>query len=176
MKTKKILRLAAVTLTLYMLLLVWVIALKCNMREAILGAKIYNQKFTLVERFQIYLSYFAKTSWKDGAVNVLFFIPVGMLIPFFKEKFVWIKAVLWCFFISAGFEILQVINCIGAFTYIDIINNTVGGMLGATIYLLLYKKAKEKPLAIIFSIIIAGLIPTLIIAALNTAKHIEYYL
>ena len=84
--TSKIRRLAATTLTLYLLLLVWIIALKCNMKDAILGAKLYNQLFTLAERFEIYLSYFAKTDFKDGAVNVLFFIPLGMLLPFFQKK------------------------------------------------------------------------------------------
>lgn len=174
--TSKIRRLAATTLTLYLLLLVWIIALKCNMKDAILGAKLYNQLFTLAERFEIYLSYFAKTDFKDGVVNVLFFIPLGMLLPFFQNKLFWIKTVLLCFLISAGFEVLQIVNCYGAFTYIDIINNTLGGMIGAFIYLFLHKKVKEKPLAVTFSVLIAGLIPMLIAAAINTVRCIEYYL
>ena len=174
--TSKIRRLAATTLTLYLLLLVWVIALKCNMKEAILGARVYNQLFTVAERFEIYLSYFAKTDFRDGAVNVLFFIPLGMLLPFFQKKLFWIKTVFLCFLISAGFEVLQIVNGFGAFTYIDIINNTAGGIIGAFIYLFLHKKVKEKPLAVTFSVLIAGLIPTLIAATINTVRHIEYYL
>ena len=174
--TKKIRRLCFVTFVLYMLLLIWIIALKCNMREAILGAKIYNQMFTLTERFELYLSYFAKTDFEDGAVNVLFFVPLGMLMPFLIRKCAFVKTVFYCFLISAGFEVLQIINCVGAFTYIDIINNTVGGIIGAIIYLLLYKKAKEKPLAITFAVLICLLIPILVAAAMNTVAHIDYYL
>lgn len=174
--TKKVRRLCSVTFILYMLLLVWIIALKCNMREAILGAKIYNQMFTLAERFEIYLSYFAKTDFKDGAVNVLVFIPLGMMMPFLIQKCAFIKTVFYCLVISAGFEILQIVNCIGAFTYIDIINNTIGGIIGTIIYFLLHKNAKEKPLAITFVILILLLIPTLIAAAMNTWAHIDYYL
>ena len=175
-KTNKIQRLARVVFALYMLLLVWIIALKCNMRNAILDAKIYNRWFTLAERFEMYLSYFAKTDFKDGAVNVLVFIPLGMLMPFLMRKCAVLKTMLLCFFISAGFEVLQIINCIGAFTYIDIINNTAGGIIGAIIYLLLYKKVKEKPLSIVFAILICLLIPILVFAAVNTVVHIEYYL
>ena len=174
--TKKIRRLCFVTFVLYMLLLIWIIAFKCNMRSAVLDAKFYNQGFTLAERFQMYLSYFAKTSFKEGAVNSLIFIPLGMMMPFLIRKCSCLKTILICFFISAGFEILQIINCIGAFTYIDIINNTVGGIIGAIIYLLLYKKAKEKPLAITFAVLICLLIPILVAAAMNTVAHIDYYL
>ena len=63
--TRKTRRLVKITLLLYVLLLVWIIALKCNLKDAILGAKEYNQLFTVGERFEIYLSYFAKTDPKD---------------------------------------------------------------------------------------------------------------
>jgi glycopeptide antibiotics resistance protein len=158
-----------------MLLLFWIIALKCNMKDAILDAKIYNNWFTLAERFEMYLSYFAKTDFKDGAVNVLIFIPLGMLMPFLMRKCAVLKTMLLCFFISAGFEVLQIINCIGEFTYIDIINNTAGGIIGAIIYLLLHKKVKEKPLGVAFTVLISILIPTLIAAAVNTVLHMDYY-
>ena len=174
--SNKIRRLATVTLLLYMLLLVWIIAFKCNMRLAVLDAKIFNQRFTLGERFVMQLSRFAKTDLQDGVVNILFFIPLGMLMPFVIKKHACAKTMLFCFFISAGFEVLQILNCIGAFTYIDIINNTVGGIIGALLYLVLQKKAKERPVEIILKILIALLIPVLIVAAANTILHIDYYL
>ena len=174
--TKKIRRLCSITFILYILLLVWIIALKCNMKDAIIDAKIYNRWFTLAERFEMYLSYFAKTDPKDAAVNVIVFVPLGMMMPFLIQKCAFAKTVFYCFLISTGFEILQIVNCIGAFTYIDIINNTIGGIIGAIIYLLLHKKIKERPLAITFVILILLLIPTLIVAAMNTWAHIDYYL
>ncbi len=148
--TSKIRRLAATTLTLYLLLLVWIIALKCNMKEAILGARVYNQLFTVAERFEIYLSYFAKTDFRDGAVNVLLFIPLGMLLPFFQKKLFWIKTVLLCFLISAGFEVLQIVNGFGAFTYIDIINNTAGGSSGPLSISFCTKKLRKSRLPLPF--------------------------
>jgi glycopeptide antibiotics resistance protein len=168
--------LCVITLSLYMLLLVWIIALKCNMRDGILDAKIYNRGFTLSERFVLQLSRFSKTSPREGALNALIFIPLGMLIPFLINKLACLKTVLYCFFISSGFAILQVINCIGRFTYIDIINNTIGGMIGALVYCLLRKKLKENSLAVTFSILICVLLPMLIAATVNTVNHIDYYL
>lgn len=174
--TKKTRHLCAVTLSLYMLLLVWIIALKCNMKDAILDAKIFNQRFTLSERLVLQLSQFSKAPKYDGVLNVLFFVPLGMMIPFSINKSTYLKTVLYCFLISSGFEILQIINCIGRFTYIDIINNTVGGIVGVLVYLLLHKHAKEKPFAIVFTILICVLVPILIVATVNTATHIDYYL
>ena len=174
--TKKIRVFSVIVLVLYMLLLVWVIALKCNMREAILDAKIYNQRFTIAERFEMFLTRFAKADFEDGAVNVLLFVPLGMLMPFLPQKHTYGKTILFAFLVSTAFEILQIINCIGAFTYIDIINNTAGGILGAFLHRLLRPHAKERPLEITFGVLISILIPTLIVAAINTITHIEFYL
>ena len=174
--TNKIRRLAATTLTLYLLLLVWIIALKCNMKDAILDAKIFNRDFSLGERFVFQLSQFSKAPLDDGILNILFFVPLGILLPFFINKHPYLKTVLIGFFISTGFEILQILNCIGRFTYVDIINNTFGVILGMLVYLGLRRRIKEKTLAATFVVFISILTPILIAAAVNTILHIEYYL
>ena len=174
--TKKTRQLAAITLTLYAFLLVWIIAFKCNMKDAVLDAKIFNRDFTLEERFAFQLSQFSKTNWEDGILNILFFLPLGLLTPLFTNKHTYLKTVLLCFLVSAGFEFLQILDTIGRFTYIDIINNTLGGAIGAGIYFLLQKKVKEKPLAIALTVLIVILLPALIAATVNTVIHIEYYL
>lgn len=174
--TKKTRRLAAITLILYILLLVWIIAFKCNMEDAVLDAKIFNRDFTLRERFVFQLSQFSTTPWEDGVLNILFFLPLGLLMPLFFNKHACLKTVWICFLISTGFELLQIFNCIGRFTYIDIINNTVGGMIGASAHFLLRKKAKEKSIANTLTVLICLMIPMLIAAIINTVIHIEYYL
>ena len=174
--TRKIRRLALLTFVLYLLLLGWIIALKCNMQNAILDAKIFNRSFTLAQRAEMQLGHFSKAEFNDVVVNILFFIPLGALMPLLGKRHAVAKTVLLCFLISTGFEVLQLLNCIGRFTYIDIINNTVGGAIGAVIYWLLHKRAKERRLQFTFAVLIAVLVPTLIAAAINTATHIEYYL
>jgi glycopeptide antibiotics resistance protein len=174
--TPKTRRLTATTFTLYFLLLVWIIAFKCNMKDAVLDAKIFNRDFTLEERFAFQLSQFSKTNWEDGVLNILFFLPLGLLMPLFSNKHTYVKTVLLCFLISAGFELLQIVNAIGRFTYIDIINNTVGGAIGSWICFLLRKKVREKSLANTFAVLIVILLPALIAAIVNTIVHIEYYL
>lgn len=174
--TKKTRQLAVVIFTLYILLLVWIIAFKCNMKDAILDAKIFNRDFTLGERFVFQLSQFSKTPWEDGVLNILFFLPLGLLMPLFSNKHTYVKTVLFCFLLSTVFELLQILNAIGRFTYIDIINNTFGGIFGAGLHFLLRKKAKEKPIANTLIVLIFLLAPTLIAAIINTIIHIEYYL
>ena len=175
-KTNKIQRLARVALTLYMLLLIWIIIFKCNMRAGVLDSKTYNGWFTLAERFEKYLFRFAKTTFVEGGVNILFFVPLGMLMPFLMRKYAYLKTMLFCFLISAGLEILQIIDCIGSFTYVDVINNTAGGVIGVLVYFGLHDKIKEGALTVIFKILIFLLIPILVFATVNTAIHIEWYL
>ena len=175
-ETKKIRHLCFVIFVLYILFLVWVIALKCNMRDAVLDSKIYNRDFTLAERFQRHVLSFAKTEFEDGVLNVLFFIPLGMVMPFIIPNRVYISTAFYCCLISAGFELLQLFNCIGRFTYIDIINNTAGGIIGALIYFFLHKRVKEKSLGTTLGVLIGILIAILIAATMNTVIHIDYYL
>ena len=174
--TKKNRPLCSFTFVLYILVLFWAIALKCNMRDAVLDAKIYNQDFTLAERFQRHVLTFSKTDFEDAVSNVLLFIPFGMAIPFMISKRVSISTVLYCCLASFGFELLQLFNCIGRFTYIDIIHNTAGGIIGLLLYFLFRRIAKEKPLKITFIILICILVPMVIAATANTIIHIDYYL
>ena len=174
--TKKARQLSVVAFVLYFLLLIWIIALKCNMQNAILDAKIFNRDFTLAERVEMQLGRFSNTDFEDGILNILFFVPLGLTMPFLANKHACVKTVLFCFLISAGFEFLQLFNCIGRFTYIDIINNTIGGITGALMHLWLRPRAKEKPLEVVLIILNVILTVMCIAATANTIVHIEYYL
>lgn len=175
-ETNKIRPLCSVTFVLYLLVLFWAIALKCNMQDAVLDAKMYNQDFTLAERFQRHVLTFSKTYFEDAVLNVLVFIPFGMAMPFMISKRVYISTAFYCCLISIGFELLQLFNCIGRFTYIDIIHNTAGGIIGLLIYFLFHRIVREKPLKIAFIILICILVPMVIAATANTIIHIDYYL
>lgn len=174
--TRKILRLAKITFVLYMLLLFWVIALKCNMPVSISDTKAMNAGTTLLERFQRYLSYRSfKSSWEDSVVNVLLFVPGGMLLPFLFQKSPYSKSILTTFLLAVGFEVLQIVSCIGMFTYVDIINNSLGGIIGTVIHFFLRKIAKEKPLSITFYVLCFTMLVVLAYATYNTIIHIEMY-
>lgn len=174
--TKRARRLFIIAFALYFLLLIWIIALKCNMQNAILDAKIFNRDFTLAQRAKMQLGQFSTTNFDDGILNVLFFVPLGLTMPFLANKHPYAKTVLFCFLISTGFELLQLFNCIGRFTYIDIINNTIGGIAGALIHLWLRPKAKERLLETVLIVLNVILTAMCVAATANTIVHIEYYL
>ena len=175
--TKKIKRLALITFILYMLVLFWIIILKCNMKVPISDTRALNEGKDLWQRFSEYLvTKTVKTDFKDSVVNVILFFPVGMLLPFFFKKWKYLKTCAVGFLITAFLEIFQIISCYGWFTYADIIHNTAGAAIGALIHFLLLKIAKEKPLTITFYILFAILGITTLIGYINTAINIGIYI
>ena len=176
-KSRKISALACTIFLMYMLLLFWIISLKCNMEITISDTQIMNAGTTLSERFRTHLSYkIFYVDLKDTLVNIILFLPLGMVLPFLMKKRVYLNSIFLGALISVAFEVFQIISCIGMFTYGDIIYNTIGVILGATIYVILIKTADEKRLSTAFIIHILILIPVLNYAAVNTAKNIHLYI
>ena len=176
LESKKIRKLSTLALILYMFCLVWVITLKCNMVIPVVESRYFFSKMSLLERFSISVSKFANTTARDFLANCFLFIHVGVLIPFLKKKNPIISTALLGFAISLGFEVLQIIICIGGFTYIDIISNSLGALLGSIIHHFLRKKVTDKQTetALIVSIIICVIVISF--GLFNTLKHIDIYI
>ena len=68
----------------------------------------------------------------EGAIlNIMLFIPFGYLISIlFSNIDHWWKAVLCGILISLIIEIAQLLSCVGVFDFEDIINNTLGTIVG----------------------------------------------
>ena len=68
----------------------------------------------------------------EGAVlNLLMFIPVGYLVPVLWNRMntLW-KVLLFGFGLSLGVELLQLATLRGMFDLDDLMNNTIGALLG----------------------------------------------
>ena len=147
------------------------------MKVPISDTRAMNAGKPLAERFDLYLRLkTVRSNVPDSIVNVILFIPVGMLLPFFPRKLKYVQTVIIGFLMTVGFEVLQIITCFGMFTYADLIHNTAGAAIGALIHLLLLKIAKEKPLAITFYILSAILGITTVIGYINTVINIGIYI
>ncbi len=173
--TKKTQAHAAAATILYMLCLIWVVALKCNMHDAVTDSIIYNRTMGLLERAAMYMGYFASTTPADAVVNIIIFIPAGLLFPFFFEERPCLKGLLIGFIITWGFEIFQIISCIGGFTYIDIINNTIGTAVGCIGHAILRERMDGRSARLALDIASAACICILIFAIINTVKNIHIY-
>lgn len=80
----------------------------------------------------------------EMVLNILVFLPLGIMIRsiFFDKKSS--KSIFFMLTFSLIVESLQYVLSIGIFDITDIINNTLGGILGITLYSIFVKKSKSK--------------------------------
>lgn len=73
--------------------------------------------------------------WRCIYLNVLLFMPLGVLLWFSLNDRSWWKALIFSFTLSMGIEIMQLVFRRGLCEFDDIFHNTLGCMLG---YLFMY--------------------------------------
>ena len=71
--------------------------------------------------------------------NLLVFAPLGFLIPlWYPRKIRCHHILIYSFSFSLCIECMQLYTCVGVFDVDDLIMNTVGGLIGWLVYLLVY--------------------------------------
>ena len=166
------------TFIFYIVILLWITILKCNLEAAVHGVRIFLEPMSIGERFAYATSYFR---WKDGStismmLNVFIFMPFGILVPLLRGTTAPITNTVLAIFSTLTIESLQLILAIGYFTYSDLILNTLGAVLGIIIYAVFIKRIKEvqKKRALTFFNGLAIVVS--IFAIINTVLHIEIYM
>lgn len=81
--------------------------------------------------------------------NILIFIPFGIYICMLKTKLSFAKIFVAIIGLSLLFEVIQFIFAMGRTDITDIINNTLGGLIGIGIYALLFKIFKNRTVQVI---------------------------
>ena len=75
-------------------------------------------------------------AWSSLVLNILLFVPLGMLTPVVKESFGSVKKIfLSGFLFSLSIEVTQILTKRGWFDVDDVINNTLGAVIGFILYL-----------------------------------------
>jgi glycopeptide antibiotics resistance protein len=104
-------------------------------------------------------NYWSIKEWRNIILNILLFVPIGMLLPIiFKKLNKFWKVYLISFLITIFIEIFQLVTHRGVFEIDDIFNNTIGSFIGyGLIYLILCIKgnnyySKEKKVCILLQI------------------------
>lgn len=78
---------------------------------------------------------------KQIALNILMTIPFGIIVPaLWKNLRSFYKIIIRGFIFSFIIEITQFITARGLFEFDDLINNTIGSILGYIIYILVHNK------------------------------------
>lgn len=163
---KKEQRITTVLLTIYLIILTWIILLKMQVTTEMLPS---IRNINLIPYGQSVIVN-GRIDFTEIINNAIAFIPVGVYVAMLKPEWSFIKKVLPSVGISLIYEVLQYVFAIGATDITDVINNTIGGIVGVCIAALCFTMFKEKAykvlhtLAIIGTVLVCGLIMALIVA------------
>lgn len=163
---KKEQRITTVLLTIYLIILTWIILLKMQVTTEMLPS---IRNINLIPYGQSVIVN-GRIDFTEIINNAIAFIPVGVYVAMLKPEWSFIKKVLPSVGISLIYEVLQYVFAIGATDITDVINNTIGGIVGVCIAALCFTMFKEKAykvlhtLAIIGTVLVCGLIVALIVA------------
>ena len=175
---RKIWLFVTIMLVAYLIILIWAILLKFNDEYMVRGVQEVFIFYPLEERF----AFGVNQPWfdspldnlKDNILNVLVFVPFGALLPSVIKKRRWVCFII-PFALSLSFEVIQLFAPLGALALDDLICNTIGGIIGAAIGLLLVKlrnKAKKVLIAVV-GIIFCGVA---MFAVINTIINFDLYI
>lgn len=115
---------------IYMMALFWIIVFKFNVP---LPPLINMRSINLIP-FSEPLILNGKIAFSEIIMNVVIFVPLGIYAGILFKRWIIGKKLLLFFLISLICEVFQFILNVGASDITDIINNTLGGIIGLIIY------------------------------------------
>ena len=131
---KKEQRITTVLLTIYLIILTWIILLKMQVTTEMLPP---IRNINLIPYGQSVIVN-GRIDFTEILNNAIAFIPVGVYVAMLKPEWSFIKKVLPSVGISLIYEVLQYVFAIGATDITDVINNTIGGIVGVCIAAFFY--------------------------------------
>jgi glycopeptide antibiotics resistance protein len=135
----------------YIMTLYWIIVLKFNINEYHASLDI-NRSVNWIP-YREFVRY-GKMDVYETLLNVLIFIPFGIYCEALFKKWSFELKIFIFFLLSFFFEASQYVMNLGSFDITDLINNTMGGILGMVILLLIEKNSVgEKKGRITFNIV-----------------------
>lgn len=168
-----------ILMTEYLILLIWVIALKCNapwLQE--LGEEMRSLPFN--SRVGRLIIPFYKMIDKgiyfdlDYFMNVLIYIPLGIFLSFITKKKIFLNLAI-IFISSAIFEAVQYVTGFGGCDSSDLVCNFLGGILGILLYKLLRSHISNTNINRIALAMSTISLPIVLYAVINTATHWQLY-
>lgn len=153
LKYKKI---TSILFIVYFMMLTWIIVFKMELSMSNLVAE---RSINLIP-FKESVIVNGKVSFSEIINNAIVFIPIGVFTAMLADNWKFIKMAAVPFGISLFYEITQYIFAVGACDVTDLINNTLGGIVGILIFKLRRKVLGDKAYKVvnIFSIVCVALI------------------
>ena len=153
-------RVTSILFIVYFLLLTWSIVFKMELSMSNLVAERSINFIPFKESAIVN----GRISFSEIINNAIVFIPVGVFTAMLADNLKFIKMAAVPFGISLFYEITQYIFAVGACDITDLINNTLGGIVGILIFKLRRKVLGDKAYKVvnIFSIMCVVLIVIMI--------------
>ncbi len=155
-------KLTNVLFIIYLIALFWIIVFKFNVRLPSLR----NMRSINLIPFSEPLILNGKIAFSEIIMNVVIFVPLGIYAGILFKRWSIGKKLFLFFLISLICEVFQFILNVGASDITDIINNTLGGIIGLMIYKGIEKAFKNSVKAQKFINIIATIGTILVILLL----------
>ncbi len=130
MKASRTNQLTQVLFTIYLIALVWILIFKLGVHFTYME----NERSINLIPYGEPLFLNGKLDLGEMIMNVVIFLPLGIYAGILFQRYMLGKKLFLFSFISLIIEVLQYIFGIGAFDITDIINNTLGGIIGLMIY------------------------------------------
>lgn len=144
-KTKRQKAISLIVFGIYIFLLIWLILFKLNINLTELD---HMRNINLIP-FKESMTVNGQLCIDEIIYNILVFIPLGIYVSVFFDKLSFGKKILPALCISVLFETMQFVLAIGASDITDIINNTLGSILGIISFILFNKIFKNKSITVI---------------------------
>lgn len=133
-------KLTNVLFIIYLIALFWIIVFKFNVPFSYIG----NMRSINLIPFSECLILNGRLAYSEIIMNVVIFVPLGIYVGILFKGWITWKKLFFFFLISLICEILQFILGVGASDITDIINNTLGGIIGLMIYMGIEKVFKNS--------------------------------
>ena len=124
---------------MYLLTLLWLILFKLSYGIQSILANYQTRSVNLIPFVT-----FGETGLSETVSNFVIFIPFGLLLSLnFKKAALW-RLLIVVFVFSVSVETIQFIFAIGTTDATDVVTNTLGGLAGLMLYLLVNKVVKTE--------------------------------
>lgn len=127
-------KLTKVLLLIYLIVLVWILLFKLGVQFSYMA----NRSVNLIPFGEFFLAG-AKVDKAELILNMVIFMPLGVYTAVLFKQWTWARKVFFFFMISLFLEAVQFIFRIGAFDITDIITNTLGGIAGLLLLIIIEK-------------------------------------
>ncbi len=155
---------------LYILAIVWIIVFKLQFSVNLLPQ---IRDINLIPYYEENIKD-AKVYIQDKVYNMLVFVPYGIYISILRRNRPFVQKIAPIFLTSFAFELIQYIFGIGATDITDLIQNTLGGIIGIGVFYVLQKVFKDKSYIIVNTLAVVATVLMLALIGLLLSRTIIY--